>query len=428
MPIFPINSTHELAEAKRMLETLYKAANLSHSAVELDAGLLALTLWMVDSGGGDVLACMAVKKTDRGVVGARCLKIVYRQGNTGEGIFWDANGAQQQAEFVRALTAELEEGEETSTLMVAMVNLPAFAAEWGSRISIDSAMKLISVGQVQRWPSADTLDSFRSTMPAWLKWADHPFIDQGFPEIAIASARTDALRQVILTASESDQIHYVKAAVRLSRLDWVQSFLDHRYPVEKMALMGSSSVEVIELARKRGFDVAGHVYAHGQTLLHVSESPPAIEHLLQCGADMLAPDRLGHTPLHRNLESSDVIRKTSPETVLGRIKAAGIMIDAGASPFHVPEQADLKYLTPFQHAVKYGAVEQVAALVDAFAIDLGQRTLAGRTLMQLCGNNSEMKQFLRAAKAEASISGAVAAQGAGAVALERQRLSGPEVI
>jgi ankyrin repeat protein len=85
------------------------------------------------------------------------------------------------------------------------------------------------------------------------------------------------------------------------------------------------------------------------------------------------------------------------------------VVRAGGDPSFCPPNAPDTYLTPFQQLVKEGWLPAVRFLVEQCGEDCGQRTLKGRTLMQLASSDT-MKAQLRSLKTDLIIQQAVDAQ------------------
>jgi ankyrin repeat protein len=229
--------------------------------------------------------------------------------------------------------------------------------------------------------------------------------------------------------------------------------------------------------------------AQGQTALQlaVSEGNPDIVRLLvRPGAEVYAPERGGMRPLHRASDNFDLatvdvllaagvdIEATCPQgrtafawaaeafnldvcrhlldagakcdaeandgtTPLfvavrqGRMDAVQFLVAAGASSSFIPEELSLSYLTPFQMAVKTGDVAIAALLAKSGSEDLAQRTLTGKTLVQLAANRTSMKELLRSLRTASAVSVSAAPEnGAGAcgpsTSAVMKRSNGPEAL
>lgn len=117
--------------------------------------------------------------------------------------------------------------------------------------------------------------------------------------------------------------------------------------------------------------------------------------LLDAGAAIDARDTGGESPLHNAIWYS-------------HIAACRALIDAGAC-YQGKKALNGDDLTPFQLAVHCGRVEMVRYFLFDLGEDLGQKTLAERSLLQLSGKNEEMKSFLRSLKTHRIISESIEA-------------------
>jgi ankyrin repeat protein len=90
----------------------------------------------------------------------------------------------------------------------------------------------------------------------------------------------------------------------------------------------------------------------------------------------------------------------------GRLEACRVLVAHGMASSMTPVAPDPAYLTPFQVAVSGGHTEVAKYFIDECAEDPAQRTLSGKTMVQLT-KSKEMRDLLRAAKADISIRGAV---------------------
>jgi ankyrin repeat protein len=150
----------------------------------------------------------------------------------------------------------------------------------------------------------------------------------------------------------------------------------------------------------RGVDIHQPVLV-GATALHFAVSQHSLvlaRFFVEQGAQVDHPgdDEVWRTPL-------------AFAVFTGNRVMAAMLIDAGASLSFVPEGANMGFLTPFQTLVRRGKIEDVRHYVLSYGVDLGQRTVAGKTLIQLCGGNAELKAMLRALRTERAIEGPVGA-------------------
>jgi ankyrin repeat protein len=144
----------------------------------------------------------------------------------------------------------------------------------------------------------------------------------------------------------------------------------------------------------------------GATPLHhaaVTGSILTCQTLLEYGARLEAETMYGATPLHMAAS-------------LGKLNACRLLIGRGASMTAQGEPPDCNgkssraMLTPLQSAVYMGQVDVVRYFITECGEDLAQRTLAGRTLVQVAGRDVPMRDLLRSLKTELLI----AASGRGA--------------
>jgi ankyrin repeat protein len=132
----------------------------------------------------------------------------------------------------------------------------------------------------------------------------------------------------------------------------------------------------------------------GPTALHFAvmvHCQPLVDLLIECGAQVdHAGTDVQRTALYCAVEKGDR-------------RMAAVLIAAGASLSFVPDDASSGYLTPFQRLVRAGKVDEVRHYATEYGVDLGQRSAAGKTLIQIAGGNAVLKETLRALKVEQSI-------------------------
>jgi ankyrin repeat protein len=128
--------------------------------------------------------------------------------------------------------------------------------------------------------------------------------------------------------------------------------------------------------------------------------------LLKAGAPVNAFSLGHHTPLHfaLTLIVSDPTRSSNAGELssIGReaMRMIELLIEHGADPSVVPDlpAGELRgYLTPFQRAVEKNNEPVMRYLVDTCEIDFGQRTVDGKTLLQLAKRQGA-KDLLRSTK------------------------------
>jgi ankyrin repeat protein len=104
--------------------------------------------------------------------------------------------------------------------------------------------------------------------------------------------------------------------------------------------------------------------------------------LVRAGLDLNAEDRLGQTPLHL---------ASKPATF-------AYLVSAGANHAHLPAMTTKDYLTPFQLAVQRVWVEHVKYCLERGGVDLEQKTLDGRRLVDLTGRRRAVRDLLLQAR------------------------------
>jgi ankyrin repeat protein len=100
--------------------------------------------------------------------------------------------------------------------------------------------------------------------------------------------------------------------------------------------------------------------------------------LIEAGADIYSCDGNGLTAFHRSVVSR------APKAV----EFVKLAISAGAHPDYVPAAPPHDYLTPFQEALKSGAHEVVAYLIDNYGDLLEKPTLDGRKLTEIVSRSN----------------------------------------
>lgn len=120
----------------------------------------------------------------------------------------------------------------------------------------------------------------------------------------------------------------------------------------------------------------------------------SIKHLLEAGANIDSADNSRMTPLHY------AARK-------GHIDSCRALVGFGATPSHVPTDEKEDYLTPFQMGVGEGQCAVVEYFVRECGEDIAQRTLQGKTMLDLASNHPEMKVLLRSLKTELAVADAL---------------------
>jgi ankyrin repeat protein len=116
--------------------------------------------------------------------------------------------------------------------------------------------------------------------------------------------------------------------------------------------------------------------------------------LIDAGADLSFEDQRGWTPLLLAAANNhlDVCR---------------LLIASGADPSSTGRCNRDNPLTPFQIAVHSGAIAVTSYFLEHRGEDCAQRTVSGRTMLQLAGKHNQMNQLLKSAKTAQSITGSV---------------------
>jgi ankyrin repeat protein len=149
-----------------------------------------------------------------------------------------------------------------------------------------------------------------------------------------------------------------------------------QYPLRVAVEVGNS--EICRELIKRGADVNHRTEFYGGALqAAVFDGNVALCRLLiEHGADVEAENARGRVPLHL----VDIVFGDDPAT---SIDIARLLVQHGASPSYQPANANKRYLTPFQQALRNGN----AALADFFIHEAGQDatqvTLAGKSMVHV---------------------------------------------
>jgi hypothetical protein len=117
--------------------------------------------------------------------------------------------------------------------------------------------------------------------------------------------------------------------------------------------------------------------------------------LVAAGAEVNAINREGMTPLHAAI-------------AFHQYEVVDALIDCGARTNYIPANPPEDYLTPFQLCVSSGRLDEVEQFV-ALGEDLAQRTLQGKTLLQLAASDMSMRQLLRSFETERALNDAAQA-------------------
>jgi ankyrin repeat protein len=370
-----------------------------------DLGALALAMWLVDPlQRGDILAHVKYDKTGRyGIANFQCVQFFFEHRSPMSEV-WGRNGP--HGTFFRE--AVLSYGMEFSSLKdhsmrVNASNLAAFLRETGlPAIDRNFVMRLIGDVPIASRNAVEILDSLDGSKESPVDLSAEPFFNDEYLTVAFNGMCSPQVRQTMNKAAK-DEFWLAKAAVEQDHTEWVRDFLDHGCSVdmrddygdrEYLIHYGKRSPSVTRLLLERGAQVSV-TKKDGKTPLHGGCNGDVTRMLVAAGADLYAEDKDGETPLHNAVRISG---QTTSKPGVDKFQAVEALLDCGADPFYVPDDAATDYLTPLQLAVKNGWVDQVDLIMRRREVDQAQRTLAGRTLMQLAGKNDNMKAFLRAAK------------------------------
>lgn len=117
--------------------------------------------------------------------------------------------------------------------------------------------------------------------------------------------------------------------------------------------------------------------------------------VLECGGDPnFYSKRFASTPLHAAIATH-------------RWPTVDFLLAAGADISFVPADPHPNHHTPFQLLVSGRLTEKVREYALRCNVDMGQRTVSGKTLIQIAGNNPEMKELIRSLKTELDVRRAV---------------------
>jgi hypothetical protein len=114
--------------------------------------------------------------------------------------------------------------------------------------------------------------------------------------------------------------------------------------------------------------------------------------LIDSGADPNCLNRDSATPLYW-------------ASMVGNVDSCRLLVSYGADPFF-PQSGWIKYqnyLTPFQRAVETDSAEAVSYFIHECGADLGQRTVAGQSMLELAGGGGRVKALLLSLRSQAEV-------------------------
>jgi ankyrin repeat protein len=124
--------------------------------------------------------------------------------------------------------------------------------------------------------------------------------------------------------------------------------------------------------------------------------------LLDAGAEPNCLNRDGKTPLHW-------------AAMVGNVESCRLLVSYGADPFR-PQSGAVKfhnYLTPFQLAIEKDEIAAVSYFIHECGADLGQKTVAGKSLLELARGQPRVTGLLLSLRAEVAIGAGFSAVGEG---------------
>jgi hypothetical protein len=377
----------------------------------LKAGALALALWRMDTGWGELVAQVRLERGEgENAPRLQGVQFIYQhRSQFAVTTFWTEQGCFSSQ---RAALENSGAGFDLQNDLVVKVhpgNLAAFLQE--ARMPVfDMALfsSLAELGAPAREDIVEILARLQPDAGAPADLSEAPFDDLNFLTPVLDGAGTPAMREKLLDAAVED-FDILQNAIELDRAEIVAEILDRGAPVDKVHRYADSGAQLIHLAAASPkvvqvlLDRGASVYArnnHGETPLHSARHPEVVRALLAAGAKINSEDEIGLMPLHYAL------RRIRPNDD-GGFDVVDRLLAAGADPFALPVEVEPGYLTPFQDAVRSGQVERAQYIIDRFPVDFAQRTTGGKTLLQLASKHADMKLFLNAAKAGAVVEAAL---------------------
>jgi ankyrin repeat protein len=387
------------------MRKVVSAATALRPDMELDRGVLALALWMVDplEVEGEIWAHIVMEPNECGVDTMRCVQFDYAQNRHSE--YWNCHGHFKYSQDALDKN-QFYDHDDDYQFQIDPRNMALFIKHMGLA-PIDRSLleTLVEVVPVMRSNAREVLATLDAHAGVQANLSAAPFDSSDFLINALDGAVNPEFRELVIQ-SALESMTPMRAAVSNDRVDLVHEFMSRGFPVDALDReVGHTSSKLIHFA---------------------GSSESVTKFLLDCGACPFSKDAAGATPLHRaahpdvarlliaqgalvneeDVDGNVVLHYAIRHAVSGKVvdpRVLDVLLEAGADPFYRPEDAYRSYLSPFETAVKEGFVHHVRRITELCNVDFGLRSLHGRTLIQLAGANEEMKRLLRAAKAEASI-------------------------
>jgi hypothetical protein len=383
-----------------LLQALASVAMAHGVGGESDAAALALAMWMVDplQAEGRICAQVRLLRGDDGSRSMRCLQFFYEQNPGFAHMFWNLHGWFQYKNDVLVHGGFPLEGDSDVIVHVAPRNMAAFLKEVGApEFNKELFVELVNIGAEKRPNSRDVLERLKARANAPADLSEAPFKDPAFLLALLDGAGTPEIRKTVIENEVSNHTA-MRQAVSHDRDDLMAELLVHGRPLDADDPLYSSYGERLihmvgasPVVARRLLDLGVSSRARtvqGATPLHFAAHPDVSRLLLARGAHLDDEDDEGRIALHRVLEHSLYGRVIDPRCLT-------LLLDAGADPFYLSKNPSLDYLSPFQAAVKKGCWTHVRTIAERCPVDFGQRTLKGKTLLQLAGSDEPMKVLLR---------------------------------